>query len=133
MNIVLDTNIIVSSLCFPFSKPRIVFDIARKHFTLLSSKDTLKELEGVLHRDKFNKYIDIGLRKEFLTRYSDITNIVFINKKIELCRDPKDNIFLELALCGKADLLITGDNDLLVLKHINSTKIITIEDFLSNL
>ena len=52
-----------------------------------------------------------------------------VKSKIELCRDPKDDFLLSLAMDSKADYLITGDNDLLGLKTIGKTKIITITDY----
>ena len=48
-----------------------------------------------------------------------------IGETVELCRDKKDNPFLDVALVGKADYLITGDADLLVLKQISDTQIMT--------
>ena len=50
--------------------------------------------------------------------------------KISECRDPKDNKFLELAVAGKADCIVTGDKDLLVLNPFRGTKIISPIDFL---
>ncbi len=46
------------------------------------------------------------------------------------CRDPKDNKFIDCALSANADFIITGDNDLLVLKQIDDTKIVTVDEFL---
>jgi hypothetical protein len=56
----------------------------------------------------------------------------FIEPKIEIteCRDPKDNKFLELALAGNADCIVTGDKDLLVLNPFRGIKIISPSDFL---
>ncbi|MEB3122318.1 MAG: putative toxin-antitoxin system toxin component, PIN family [Snowella sp.] len=51
-------------------------------------------------------------------------------ERIDLCRDEKDNKFLEVAINGKADYLITGDNDLLVLRPFKDVKIMTINEFL---
>ena len=58
---------------------------------------------------------------------------VFIEPKIEIteCRDPKDNKFLELAVAGKADCIVTGDKDLLVLHPFRNIRIITPKEFLS--
>jgi predicted nucleic acid-binding protein len=51
-------------------------------------------------------------------------------ERIDLCRDEKDNKFLEVAINGKADYLITGDNDLLVLRPFQDVKIMTVNEFL---
>ena len=53
------------------------------------------------------------------------------NCVIDICRDPKDNKFLELAVSGKADFIITGDQDLLVLNPFRNIEIITINEFLT--
>ena len=58
------------------------------------------------------------------------TELVEITEQIDVCRDPKDNKFLELAICGKADFIITGDDDLLDLDPFRELRIITPRDFL---
>jgi predicted nucleic acid-binding protein len=52
---------------------------------------------------------------------------------VNVCRDVKDNFLLSLAIDGDVDYLITGDNDLLILKHYQKTSILTINDFISTL
>jgi predicted nucleic acid-binding protein len=52
---------------------------------------------------------------------------------VNVCRDVKDNFLLSLAIDGDVDYLITGDNDLLILKHYKKTSILTINDFISTL
>lgn len=56
-------------------------------------------------------------------------NIYKVNNEPSLCRDPKDNFLLGLSEISKADYLITGDNDLLILKKYKKTEIITIKEF----
>ncbi len=53
-------------------------------------------------------------------------------EKISICRDPKDNMYLEIAIAGKADLIITGDSDLLVLHPFCNIPVITPKMFLDN-
>ncbi len=59
-----------------------------------------------------------------------IVNFVEINQQINECRDPKDNKYLELAVCGGANLIVTGDNDLLILNPFRRITILNIQDFL---
>jgi putative PIN family toxin of toxin-antitoxin system len=59
----------------------------------------------------------------------DFIEMVRIKSKIDICRDVKDNFLLNLAVDGKADYLITGDKDLLILEQIENTKIITMNEF----
>lgn len=131
MNILLDTNIIISALCFPFSKPRKAFDLAIKNGNLLTSEDTFNELKTALLKQKFDKYIELNLRQEFLKLYSKLCKTVQISQKIDICRDKKDNKFLELAMNGNADYIITGDSDLLILNPFENIKIITPDAFLN--
>ena len=55
--------------------------------------------------------------------------MIEINKTIVVCRDPKDDKLLELAVCGDADFLVTGDKDLLVLNPFRGVEIITPREF----
>jgi putative PIN family toxin of toxin-antitoxin system len=93
--------------------------------TLALSQETLAELEDVLSREKFDRFIPKAARQAFMENIK--RNAVFydIYNPISLCRDPKDNKFLDVAIASYADYLITGDDDLLVLKVIGNTTIIT--------
>ncbi len=57
--------------------------------------------------------------------------IIEVDEIITECRDPKDNKYLELAVSGRADYLITGDQDLLILNPWRNLKIITAPEFFS--
>jgi uncharacterized protein len=54
-----------------------------------------------------------------------------VESKINECRDPKDNFLLSLSIDGKADFLVTGDSDLLVLRKIENTQIVSWAEFIS--
>jgi putative PIN family toxin of toxin-antitoxin system len=64
---------------------------------------------------------------DFFDAYADF---IEVSSKIKKCRDPKDDFLLSLAVDSKADYLLTGDNDLLDLKRVGKTKIITFTDFI---
>ena len=66
---------------------------------------------------------------ETIGRYADL---VKVQTKIEVCRDPKDNFLLSLSIDGNADYLLTGDQDLLDLIKFGETTILTISDFLKD-
>jgi putative PIN family toxin of toxin-antitoxin system len=66
----------------------------------------------------------------FLVSFLKTAEMVEITETIELSRDPKDNKLLELATCGNAQFLITGDQDLLVLSPFRGVEIITPRAFL---
>jgi uncharacterized protein len=127
---VLDTNVIVSALLLPGSKPRHAFDRALDIGKVLLSIPVLVELEGVLSRSKFDRYLLEDERKEFLGALIKEAEIIEITERITACRDPRDDKFLELTVSGRADCLITGDPDLLVLHPYRDIPILRPAEFL---
>lgn len=65
-----------------------------------------------------------------LTTLEPFIELIEVKHNINLCRDPKDNFLLNLAKSGKADYLLTGDNDLLAIERIGKCQIIKINSFL---
>lgn len=65
----------------------------------------------------------------FLTEFAEL---VTVKSKLKLSRDSKDDFLLSLSMDGKATHLITGDSDLLILKKVKKTRIVTINDFLAS-
>jgi len=122
--------VVVSGLLFDNSSPAQALVVPKSRFTFLASNITLAELRNVLLRPKFDKYLTEALRVEFLTRYELDVERVIIQSVYNICRDPKDNKFLELAIDGKADVIVTGDDDLLVLDPFSQTRILTPSQFL---
>jgi len=133
LRLVFDTNIIISALLFEGLKPSKAFDIGINQGALLFSSSTLAELEEVLWRNKFDRYISHEERKQFLTSLILHSTPIETNETISECRDPKDNKFLELAACGKADFIISGDEDLLILNPFRNIQIITPDSFLKEI
>ena len=127
---VIDTNVIVSALLFKQSIPFQAVKIAEKG-TILYSESTLTELREVLNRRKFDKYLELEERQKFLIKFVDTSRRILIQETISICRDAKDNKFLELAVNGDAQFIITGDQDLLVLNPFRGIKIITPEILVS--
>jgi len=130
---VFDTNVTISALMFPQSLPRRAFDLAYSTGNLLTSTAIILELDEVLGRKKFEKYFSMEERVQFISKFFADAEIVEIQETIQACRDRKDDKFLELAVNGSADLIITGDQDLLVLNPFRNIKIITPSDFLTNI
>ena len=110
-----DTNLIISRLLLPDSKPAKAFIKAQKGGDMLVSDSTLSELAQVLARPKFDKYLSQEDRKRFFTLIAPLCIKIDIVQTITACRDSKDNKFLELALNGSADFILSGDKDLLAL------------------
>ena len=113
--IVFDTSVVLSALVFQAGK----LGWLRAHWLddrciPLVSRDTVAELMKILQRRKFQ--LTAEERRELLADYLPFCEIVDVARKCSVvCRDAKDQMFLDLAHCGKADALVSGDRDLLVL------------------
>lgn len=127
---VFDTNVIVSALLFKTSVPRQALEHARTHGSLLLSVPTLQELNAVLNRPRFDKYISQHERKLFFGVLLREVEQVAIVESVMVCRDPKDDKFLEVAVNGKATCIISGDRDLLDLHPFRTIPILTPQAFL---
>jgi putative PIN family toxin of toxin-antitoxin system len=127
---VLDTNVLVSALLVPGSKPRQALDRAFREGRVLLSFATLAELYDVLHRKQFRRYIDEEDARSFIAALARESEWIEADVQIRACRDPKDNKFLEVAVSGKAAHLITGDSDLLILDPFQAIRILSPQEFL---
>lgn len=132
MRYVFDNNVLLSAAFFKNSVPDQAFEKARQTGTLLRSSATLEELATVMNRPKFDKYLTVKDRLAFVRRYTEVAEPVAITRTVEDCRDPKDNKFIELALSGLANLLVSGDQDLLILHPFQNIPIISPADFLAH-
>ena len=128
--IVADTNCLVSRLLLPESVPAKAIRKAVDDGQLLISDARLEELADVLSRPKFDRYISLEDRQEFIRVLSRVAERVAITSPIKACRDPKDDKFLELAVSGDADVIVTGDGDLLALHPFRGIEIITPAEYL---
>jgi len=129
--ILLDTNIWIS---FLITKDYSKLDdlIFTRKTILLFSRELLDEFIAVAKRPKLRRWFSPEDVESILETIDEYAEFVTIKSKIAICRDPKDNFLLSLSVDGNADFLITGDQDLLDLKKINNTKILTISNFLQN-
>ncbi|MCW3112755.1 MAG: hypothetical protein JWR18_1151 [Segetibacter sp.] len=97
---------------------------------MVYSRSTLNELISTLFYEKFDKYLTITDQQKFLESYINLAKDVKVTALLSECRDVKDNNFLELAVEGGADFIITGDKDLLVLHPFRNVSMITPSSFL---
>ena len=128
----LDTNVIVSALLLKRSVARQTFDKAMTEGKLLLSQAIIEELNEVLRRSAFDRYLLEEERLQFLTALVRDGILVETTEVIVACRDPKDNKFLELAVSGGAACLISGDDDLLVLHPFRGIPILPPRVFLEH-
>ncbi len=128
--IVVDTNALVSRLLLPSSVPGQAVRKAVDNSILLVSEATMNELADVLARQKFDRYISLEDRQQFLRLLGRLAEFVPIVYPVRECRDPQDDKFLEVALNGKADLIVTGDPDLLALNPWRDIAILSPTNYL---
>jgi putative PIN family toxin of toxin-antitoxin system len=128
--IVVDTNALISRLLLPSSVPARAVRKAVDNGILLVSESTMNELADALARQKFDRYITLEDRQDFLRLLGRPAELVPVVYPVHDCRDPKDDKFLEVALNGKADLILTGDADLLALNPWREIAIVSPAEYL---
>jgi putative PIN family toxin of toxin-antitoxin system len=111
--VVVYTNVLVSRLLRFDSVPGRAAEKAIHSAVVLVSRSTMSELAEVLAQAKFDRYVTIEQRLQFIRLIAQTAEFVPVIHSIRECRDPKDDKFLEVALNGRADVIITGDADLL--------------------
>ena len=130
MRCVFDTNAIISAMFSKNATPGVALARAYDTGEILVSVPLMRELHDVVSRPKFDRYVTPSERERFLGLLLRDAQLVEITESIRACRDPKDDQVLELAVCGRADWIITGDADLLVLDPFRGIRIVTPTDFL---
>lgn len=128
---VFDTNVLVSAALSAGSAPRRAVQLALRHTArLLMSVATLAELHEVLAWPKFDRYLSDASRHDFVRDLLPLVELVPASAPIRACRDPRDDKFLEVAVHGEADALVSGDQDLLALHPSHGVPIVTPPAFL---
>jgi uncharacterized protein len=123
--IVVDTNVLISRLLMPTSVSGRAVGRAVATGQLVVSEATMEELSTVLGRPKFDPYLSIGDRQEFIRLLGRVAEMIPIVRVVRACRDPGDDKFLEVAVNGRADFIITGDRDLLELNPFMAIAIVS--------
>jgi uncharacterized protein len=129
--VIVDTNVLISRLLLPRSVSGRAVSRLVKHTRLLVSEDTLAELAQTISREKFNRYVSLEDRQEFFQLYARMAEWIPISTTLRVCRDPQDDKFLELAVDGQAQLIVTGDKDLLELSPYRNVQILAPTDVLA--
>ena len=129
MRVVLDTNVLVASivadgLCRDLVRVRV-----RPH-TIITSKPLLDELRRTL-RVKFKADPDKLPLLSALHEQAEIVAPALLGERV--CRDKNDDVVLATALAGKAEIIVTGDDDLLVLKRFRGIRILSPRQFLESI
>ncbi len=126
MNIVLDTNVVVAAfasrgLCSS------VFELSLDRYSIIISKHILTEVHRILFKKFKMTEKNVESIIEYLSEYCFVKEYMKLNKNI--CRDKDDDEILALAKSNDVGYIITGDNDLLILKAFGLTKIISPREF----
>ncbi len=137
---VVDTNLFVRGLLKgPVTLPLIQAWKA-KRFQLVTSESMLAELFEVLARPKFARYFTQDDARELGDLIYERAEVVEPIVHVALCRDPKDDIFLDAAIAGQAQYLVTGDDDLrsdetliATMEQTYGIKVVNVPDFLKQL
>lgn len=130
--VILDTNLWIS---FLLSKKFNSIDslIENKKITLVFSDELIGEFIDVVNRPKFEKYFSKNDIEKILDYFDLYGKMIKVKSDVKICRDKKDNFLLNLSIDSKADYLVTGDNDLLVLEKIERTKIMSFTHFIEHI
>jgi uncharacterized protein len=123
--VVVDTNVLISGLLSSTSTPARAVERAVTTAQLVGTPETLRELMTKLLSPKFDRYVSRERRDALLLRLAPLIEIAEVLQPIQQCRDPKDDKFLEAAVNGRADVLVTGDKDLLELNPFRGIAILT--------
>ena len=129
MKIVFDTNIFISALILPGSSAeKAILKVIEGSDELIISHDIIDEVLTVLS-NKFSR------NREALSRtavnLAEISRIVKPTERISIFQDEPDNRVLECAAAGKADVIVTGDKEMLKLGTYKEIKIISLKDYLA--
>lgn len=127
---VVDTNVLISAVLTP---ERTAFRAVERVFergVLFQSPDLLEELRSRIYRPKFDRYISNDDRRRFIKFVAERSVLIEPQEVLRVSRDPDDDKLLELAVAVEANVIISGDRDLLVLNAFQDIPILTPTQFL---
>ncbi len=131
MEVVLDVNILVSSLIGKGKPRELWLKAVSGEFQLVLSRRIVEEFVQVISRPKFQRYLGERDVLDFLEALSTRAKIVRTRSRLRIIReDPEDNSILAAAYDGRADYIVSGDRHLLGLREFEGIKIVTVERIL---
>lgn len=128
MKIILDTNVFISGIFFSGPPSQILQAWQKKSFQIVLSEQILNEYQRVAEELSY-KYpqVDIAPIIELVTIHGQLIDTKGIN--ISICEDPDDDKFIECAIAGKCDIIVSGDKHLLKLTGYKGIKILRPREF----
>ncbi|MBN2392310.1 MAG: putative toxin-antitoxin system toxin component, PIN family [Anaerolineae bacterium] len=133
---VFDTNLLVSYLLVHRPPIAMLLDVhlAEGHFVLITAPELLAELARVLRYPRLQRYYDAATRDRFVALIAALSEIVELPETIPpISRDPDDDRVIACAVVGRADVIISGDKDLLTLKQVGQVAVLTATEFLEQI
>jgi uncharacterized protein len=129
LRLVIDTNLWIN---FIISKKLNLLEpiVFAENTRILFCSELVEELQATITKPKLKKYFSENALEEMLTVFDPYIDFITVKSTVSICRDPNDNFLLALAKDGKANYLLTGDNDLLDIGKYEKTIIIKISEFL---
>ena len=125
---VVDTNVLISAALTKGTPFRIVEHLIKNN-ALIFSKETISDLSSRKTQLKFDKYVSAEDREAYVNNLILSADLVIIDNLIQGCRDRDDDKFLETAVKGDAQFIISGDQDLLTMHRFEGIDIVTVQEF----
>jgi uncharacterized protein len=123
--VVIDTNVLISAALLSRSPPALAVHLVLRCGRVVFSEATFAELESRVWRAKFDRYLTLEARKALLHDWPAVADWVKPAGTTRYSRDARDDLFIHAALAGGAELLISGDRDLLDLAAVDGVAIVT--------
>jgi len=128
VRVVFDTNIYISALVIPGSQAEAaIFKIIEGTDTLIISREIIDEVLSVL-AVKFSR--DKDELPRVAVNLADLAELIKPDERINILKDKPDNRILECAVSGDADIIVTGDKEMLKLQEYKGVRIITLRDYI---
>jgi putative PIN family toxin of toxin-antitoxin system len=131
---VLDTNLLVSYLLTHRPPIATLSDkhLAQERFTLVTGAALLEELDRVLRYPKLQRYYSEEARTRFVALIAALSEVVELPESVPpISRDPDDDWVIACAVAGRADVIVSGDRDLLTLEQVLKIPILSAAQFLA--
>ena len=133
---VLDANLLVSYLLTHRAPIATIIDdfLAQDQFIMITAPELLVELDRVLTYPKLQRYYSTEERSRFVALVMALSEAVDLPETIpRICRDPDDDQLIACAVIGRADVIVSGDDDLLALKRVGDILVLSATQFLETL
>ena len=123
--VVIDTNVLIGAALIGRSPPALAVQLVLQHGRMVFSEATFAELQSRLWRAKFDRYLTLEARKSLLRDWRAVADWVTPQSTTRYSPVASDDLFVHAALKSRAELLISGDRDLLDLGTVAATPIVT--------